>query len=274
MSGKSIGVIPRFMGEEGERFFTLQFLSEDTPKAHIVFIPPFAEEMNRCRSLVATQARSFARAGYSCTLIDFYGTGDSQGRLCEASLAIWKRNIQLAVNSLQHDYPAPLILWGLRLGGLIALDYAAGSEFKPQEIILWHPVNSAALYVNQVLRQRVASLMVKNLPPETTKEIRQRLAQGENVEVAGYTLSEMLVRDIEGIEFTNMSQLSAGTIFWLEHVSEAGKDIGLASRKVVDQLTQQSNRVEVQTFCDPPIWQLYDRDFAPQLLAATDGLLA
>lgn len=274
MRGGNIIVTPQFMGEEGQKFFTLRFSPAESPKAQIVFLPPFGEEMNRCRSLVATQARSFARAGFSCTLIDFYGTGDSQGQLCDASLAVWKDNVQQAVDALQRESTAPLILWGMRLGGLLALEYAGAASPRPSDIILWQPVNSAPVYVTQVLRQRVASLMVRDLPPETTKDIRQRLLDGENVEVAGYTLGGALVRDIEAIDVSQMSSLCTGTIYWLEHVSEAGKEIGVASRKAVDQLIQRGNSVEVRTFCDPPIWQIHERDFAPQLLATTDGLLS
>ena len=71
MNEEKLRVNPRFLGEDGERFFTVQFSCRTKPKAHIVFIPPFVEEMNRCRSLVAGQARDFARSGYACTLVDF-----------------------------------------------------------------------------------------------------------------------------------------------------------------------------------------------------------
>lgn len=143
MSSEDVAVIPRFMGEDGQRFFTLQFLAGSKPKAHIVFVPPFGEEMNRCRSLVATQARSFARAGYSCTLVDFYGTGESQGQLRDATLTLWESNIREVTEVLQRDSPAPLILWGLRLGGLLALHFSRLPGLCPSHIILWQPVNSA-----------------------------------------------------------------------------------------------------------------------------------
>lgn len=273
MSEAGIKVLPRFLGEEGEQYFTLQFCCAGRPKAHIVFIPPFGEEMNRCRSLVATQARNFAAAGYACTLIDFYGTGDSQGQLSDCSLRIWRDNIRLTIDTLLREVNAPVILWGLRLGGLIALDYACTLSSPVQDIILWQPVNNAKVYVTQVLRQRVASLMVRDLPAETTKEIRQRLEDGEEVEVAGYTLGRSLIRDIEGIDVAAMSVLCAGSIYWLEHVIEAGKEIGVASRNAVEQLVRLGNKVEVSTFSDPPIWLIHERDFAPQLLAITGGLL-
>jgi len=274
MSSDGIKLRPRFIGEDGARFFTLQFSCGSEPRGHIVFIPPFGEEMNRCRSLVATQARNFARAGYYCTLVDFYGTGDSQGQLRDASLEIWKSNIRSTIDLLQSETPGPLVLWGLRLGGLIALDYAASSGLQPQHIILWQPVTSASVYVTQVLRQRVASLMVRDQPAETTKEIRQRLEQGEDVEVAGYTLGGQLLGDLEKIDISAMHGLCSGNIYWLENVMEAGKEIGLASRKAVDTLSAQGNKVDVHTFCDPPIWQIHERDFAGELLATTSGLLS
>jgi exosortase A-associated hydrolase 2 len=274
MSDADITVLPRFLGEEGKKIFTLQFSCEANPKAHIVFIPPFAEEMNRCRSLVSTQARSFAAAGYACTIIDFFGTGDSQGRLSDSSLKIWQDNIRLTIDTLQGEMSAPVILWGLRLGGLIALHYAAQAPSEIRDIILWQPVNAANVYVTQVLRQRVASLMVRDLPAETTKEIRQRLEEGEEIEIAGYRIGGSLVQEIEGIDTGAMSDLCSGKIFWLEHVTEAGKEIGVASRRTVERLSQQGGTVEVSTFSDPPIWLIHERDFAPELLAATRGLLS
>lgn len=273
MSGERLTLLPRFMGDEGEQYFTMQF-SCAAPRAHIVFIPGFCEEMNRCRSLVATQARSFAAADYACTLIDFYGTGDSQGELRDATLRIWYDNISRTIEALKSEQDLPVILWGMRLGGLFALDYAAKNPGTVQDIILWQPVCGAKVYITQMLRQRVASLMVRDLPPETTKEIRQRLEEGEEVEIAGYLVRGPLVRDIEAIDLASMTHLCAGRVHWLEHVSGAGKGIGVASQRAVDRLVESGATVDVQTFSDPPIWLIHERDFAPELLAATDGLLS
>ena len=267
-----VSMLPRFHGETGQRFFTVQFRGTGTPQGHIVFVPPFVEEMNRCRSLVAQQARAFAAQGYLCTLVDFFGTGDCDGELVDATLAHWRDNLDAAIDVLQEEHELPLVLWGLRLGALIAMDYASKSDRAVRDIVLWQPVTSGKLYVNQVLRQRVASLMVRDLPPETTKEIRQRLADGEQVEIAGYTLAGDLVADIESIDTASFANLCSGTVHWLAHVVEEGKDIGIPSRKLVDQLAG-TNSVSVQTFMDPPIWQIHERDEAPRLLALTRELL-
>lgn len=272
MSEQSITYLPRFLGPDGSRHFVLHVLPASAALAHIVYVPPLAEEMNRCRSLVAQQARSFAAAGYACTIVDFVGTGDSDGEFCDADLALWYSNLDATIEALQAEDPLPIVLWGMRLGGLLAIDYASRSSIDVQDIVLWQPVTAGKMYVTQVLRQRVASLMVKELPPETTKEIRQRLAGGEQVEIAGYTFGGKLLEDIEAIDLGSMGGLCSGKIHWLEHVLEEGKEPGVAASRAMDQLRALENTVDVHTFCDPQIWQIHERDEAPQLLAATDSL--
>jgi exosortase A-associated hydrolase 2 len=268
-----IKVLPRFMGEQGEKYFTLQFSSREQPKAHVVYVPPFGEEMNRCRALVSEQARHFARSGYSCTLIDFYGTGDSQGELQDASLQIWQRNIQFAVETLQREVNVPVILWGLRLGAFIALDFAARSALAIDSLLLWQPVVSGERYVTQILRQRVAGLASKELPPETTTEIRRRLAQGESVEVSGYTIGGALIADIESLSLANLTALCSGKIHWLENVSEASAELTTGTAKAIDQLKSLRNDVVVHPFTGPQVWQLHKRDSVPELIAITSSLL-
>lgn len=267
----------RFLGEPGKRFMVVHFnppkeLSGKAPLAHIVYLPPFGEEMNRCRALVAEQARQFACAGYSCTVIDFCGTGDSEGELYETNFAIWLANISLVIDTLLAEHDLPVVLWGLRLGAVLALEYAAQAEIPIRDLILWQPVTSCKRYVAQILRQRVASLVGKDLPPETTEEIRQQLQDGQNVEISGYLVGGALIRDIERAEPYGARELCTGAIHWLENISEPGGTISTGSGKAVARL-QQHNTVEVQLFADPPLWQLHKRDSAPQLLSIMRTLL-
>ena len=268
-----ITVLPRFMGEEGEKYFTLQFSCPQQPKAHIVFVPPFGEEMNRCRALVSEQARRFARSGYACTIIDLYGTGDSQGELRDASLQIWQRNIHLTLETLQREMSVPLILWGLRLGAFIALDFAAKSALAIDSLLLWQPVIAGERYVTQILRQRVASLASKEGVPETTTEIRKRLAQGESVEVSGYTIGGALMADIESLSLAHLTALCPGKIYWLENVSETGASLATGSLTAIEKLKSLQNDVVAHPFTGPQVWQLHKRDSLPELISITSSLL-
>lgn len=261
------------MGAEGEQYFTLQIRCSATPRAHIVYLPPFGEEMNRCRALVAEQARNFAAAGYACTLIDFYGTGDSQGELYDASLRIWQENIRLTIEALKREEDLPVILWGLRLGAFVALDFAAKSAIAIDGILLWQPVVSGGRYVTQILRQRVAALAGKNLAPETTAQIRERLAVGERVEISGYTVGGALMAEIESLSLADMTALCSGKIHWLENVSEEGEALTGATLKAIEQLKSVGNDVLVHPFTGPQVWQLHKRDSVPDLISITSSLL-
>ena len=57
----------------------------------VLYVPPFAEEMNKSRRLVALQARRLAAAGFGVLVPDLYGTGDSAGDFAEARWSIWRK---------------------------------------------------------------------------------------------------------------------------------------------------------------------------------------
>ena len=258
-----------FLGERGSRFMTVSFRPARECRGHIFFIPPFGEEMNRCRALVADQARRFSGLGYACTILDFYGTGDSDGELYEATLDIWNANIRTAIERCVQDNNIPIILWGLRLGALIAMDFSNRSEVPLHDLVLWQPVTSGKRYVTQILRQRVAALVGRQQKAETTQEIRQRIEDGEHVEISGYTVGRALIKDIEALEPVSLGKLCSGTIYWLENVSDSGQEISVASNKIVTALQNSGNKLEVAFFADPPMWQLHKRDNAPELLDIT-----
>tara|TARA_B110000238_G_C16067394_1_gene413366 strand:- start:879 stop:1052 length:174 start_codon:yes stop_codon:yes gene_type:complete len=45
----------------------------------VIFVPPFAEEMNRSKRMYVLFARLLADAGIKSICFDFAGTGDSSG---------------------------------------------------------------------------------------------------------------------------------------------------------------------------------------------------
>ena len=65
--------------DRGARFVLFQPAQRDVSRGTILYVHPFAEEMNKARRMAALQTRAFADAGYDVMRIDLYGCGDSSG---------------------------------------------------------------------------------------------------------------------------------------------------------------------------------------------------
>lgn len=267
----SDSVTPLFLDGPNGRLFALHFAAPQA-RAHIVYLPPFCEEMNRCRHLAAAQARRFAAAGYSCLLLDLYGTGDSEGELAQASWSAWHEDARAAVAWCRGRQDLPVFLWGLRLGASLALDVIAATPRDFAGAILWQPVTTGKTFFTQVLRARIAYLSGAGLPPETSDEIRARLAQGEQVEVAGYLLGGALAADIDAFKLDSLQGLDGVNVHWLQQTSRAAEGPSGAVQKVVQRLEEGGARVQVSLFQAPQLWQLSERADGQPLLDATARL--
>lgn len=236
-----------------------------------IYLPPFAEEMNRCRATVAQQARALSQQGIASLLLDPYGTGDSSGNLDQATWDIWVQDALIAADWLAQRTHAPVGLWGFRLGALLACDAVNRSPGRFNRLLLWQPVQDGKLFFTQYLRLRVAFLMDRNLPPETTDEMRAALAAGQTLEVAGYPIAGPLARDLDGVKLAQFTQLAGLVVDWFEQVSEADKPLTPASQKSIKHITEQGCQVNATPFTGPPIWQLHKRDDMPELVRLTSG---
>jgi exosortase A-associated hydrolase 2 len=255
-------------GAKGRLFGLFTPASGDLLGAFL-YLPPFAEEMNRCRNLVAKQARSFATLGYASLTLDFYGTGDSEGELADADWDIWLDDADRALIWLETRVNRPVTLWGCRLGALLAANLANRDPSRLSGLLLWQPVLDGKLFIKQYLRLRVAARVDRNQSPETTDQIRTRLADGIIVDVAGYPLSSQLTESIERVRMADFERLTGLEIDWFENVSTPNGALSITSQRLIETLIARDNRIRSQPFSDPPIWQLHSRDEASNLLAAT-----
>ena len=264
---------PVFIEGSCGRLFGLYFPAGPAPRGAVLYLPPFAEEMNRCRALAAEQARAFASSGISCLLLDPYGTGDSAGDLENATWAIWREDALLAANWLAQSSGCQVSLWGLRLGGLLAGQLFQTAPDHFDRLLLWQPVTNGKQFLTQYLRLRVAWLMERGLPAETTDGIRAAMAAGTPVEVAGYLLSGPLATSIDDARFPEGdTPLQGKHIDWLENATGTGAPLSIAARRSVDSLTARGAQIHAATFAGPPLWQLHKRDELPELIEISSAL--
>ena len=192
--------------------------------------PPFAEEMNKARHVAAALCRTLALSGYDVLLPDLFGTGDSEGDFGDATLEVWRADIDAAIAHLNS--PASLHLIGLRAGGLLAADAALRHQAKA--LVLLHPQTDGRQQLTQFLRLRVAAGLMGDGEKESVSDLRQTLANGESLEIAGYRLSGQLAAELESLRLLDMPPTATESVYWIELAPQAGRPLMPASQRVID----------------------------------------
>ena len=189
-------------GARGRSFCLLHEPDENTsPRAALLYLHPFAEEMNRSRRMAALQSRALARAGYAVLQLDLHGCGDSDGEFGDATWEKWLEDADAALDWLKARCAAPIWVWGLRAGCLLATGVLRHRQ-DVAGLLLWQPQLSGKLALRQFLRIKLAENMLAGEGSAGADDLRGRLAQGESVEIAGYLLAPGLARGIAASELT------------------------------------------------------------------------
>ena len=243
------------------------------PRGALVYLHPFAEEMNKSRRMAAMQSRLLAARGYGVLQIDLYGCGDSSGEFGEASWDLWKQDVALAVRWLRQRVPVPLHLWGLRLGALLALDYAADSAEPIAGHLLWQPVASGEAFLAQFLRVQVAAGMLGAGERVSTHDLRNALKAGATLEIGGYDFTPAMADAIEGLKLSALAPRTA-SVRWLEIAPEANRSLSPASRRIADAWAASGVDIEVRTVAGEHFWSTIEIADGPELLAETTRLFA
>ncbi|HJW25490.1 MAG TPA: hydrolase 2, exosortase A system-associated [Rhodocyclaceae bacterium] len=232
----------------------------------VVFVHPFAEEMNKSRRMAALQARRLAAAGYAVLQVDLLGCGDSSGNFDDADWNAWLEDVRLAVAWLGRRSAAPLWLWGLRTGCLVAA--AAARELAgPVNFLFWQPTVSGKLYLQQFLRLKLAAALADGESRGMTRALRQLLAEGKAVEVAGYVLSPALAAGLEEADLAPPGR--PGRTEWLELSAQAEASLAPASRKCLEAWRQAGHQVRERVVGGQHFWQTVETTECPALLDAT-----
>ena len=261
----SAGPQPFFLAADpGQRFCLLyKPLDGIARRGCVVYVHPFAEELNKTRRMAALQARALSEQGFAVLQMDLYGCGDSSGDFGDARWQDWHSDLAQACRHALAQAPRPLILWGLRLGALLTLDYAASARHV-DALLLWQPVLSGDTHLRQFFRlQSTARLLAPDL--------NQAGANGDNIEVGGYALSHELQRDIRAVDAQSLSAICP--VFWVEQPGPSSSDLPPASANLIQHWSQSSVRIQTALAPGPQIWATSEITECPSFLAATQNFL-
>ncbi len=152
----------------GQRFCLFHPAQGDARRGCVLYLHPFAEELNCTRRVVARQARALASAGFGVLQIDLLGCGDSAGDFADATWPAWLSDAQQAHRWLTGHCGGPLWLWGMRSGALLAAQLARllQNESEPAHLLFWQPVASGQQMLQQFLRLRTAGQWLSAHPAD------------------------------------------------------------------------------------------------------------
>lgn len=245
------------------QLFVTQF-GEITGDTAILCLPSIVEEMNLSRAVVAKQAQRFSQQGLPCFILDYFGTGDSEGEFEQANADIWLENIFVLGAYMQQQGISKIILWGIRFGALLALTHQEELHQKLPIIkqLLWKPVTNGKLFVGQFLRiKQTNAMMTSSSSNKVGEKInwREHVLADNNVEVAGYLLTKSMLQSIELLQISKGLQ-PLSKLHWFD----------LAAREptpLTDRFTALWNDTVVKVHCldCPPFWQVPEVFYLPEL---------
>lgn len=234
----------------------------------VLYVHPFAEEMNRSRRMAALQSRALAGAGFTVLQIDLAGCGDSDGEFADASWERWVSDVCEAAQWLSERTGRAPWLWGLREGGLVAAESARKMSPSPN-LLFWNPVLSGTQFLQQFLRLKVVAQIVGSAGTTRvdTRELRERLMQGTRIEVAGYELSPALAHGLDAAVLSPVPGNSG--VVWMEVANASDGKLSPAAHARVEAWRNAGHAVDARSISGQPFWQTQEIAECPELIKET-----
>lgn len=255
-------------GRAGNLFSMYYRPNESAPDlGDVLYVHPFAGEMAASRNVIAALSRNLAHLGFGVLTVDLFGCGDSSGDFREARWEIWREDLAAAVRWLRDQGRDRLSLWGLRLGALLAMDFAAQSGDSFERIVLCQPVLSGQAMLTQFLHMNLDEVESGSVGRQLTNpEHRKSLPAGHTIEVAGYELLSELIHAIDKISIAPLGNPFLGPIHWIEMAPTTESALRPESCRIVEAWRGQGIPVSTHKLRGSPFW-LFPHSVSPQRIA-------
>lgn len=269
-------------GPKGQRLCIYHPPQGSAQRGWVLYVHPFAEEMNRSRRMAALQARALAEAGFAVLQPDLLGCGDSSGDFADASWEDWisdvVRSAQWLLEQRRIDQPTNgpqmrLWLWGLRAGCLLC-QQAAQHLQEPCNFLYWQPPWSGRVVLQQFLRLHQACALLSGARSGASESLLAQLEQGRTVEVAGYCLPAALAQGLLSAQLCAPSgALPPQRVEWFEMTCLQPHHLTPMSAQARQAWCTPTLRTVRHGLSGPAFWQSHTTEHAPDLVAATTAAL-
>lgn len=240
----------------------------------VLVVPPFADEMNKCRRMVTLLAMQLAQRGIVTVVPDLYGTGDSGGDFVDAGWALWQDDLARTARWCEDAIGPVTGLLGIRLGCALACEGSVLAAVPTlSRTVFWQPVLDGSRHMAQFMRLRVAASMAVDVK-ESIADLRAGLTAAGEIEISGYRISRGLVAEIEAVREPPVLPAQLGAVDWFELVREIGQPVSPASARLIQATTASGLRVDGHAIAGDPYWAATEIVTNDELVAKTcDSLL-
>jgi len=264
---------PQFLEGSQGRLFSVEFPAPsacDTGAA-VLIVPPVGEEMNKCRRMLALAARACQSAGVTALITDLFGTGDSAGDFRDGTVTQWRDDLRESMTHLRSRATTTHLL-AVRSGALL-LDASIAPDSSTR-LALWQPTLSGKQVVAQWFRLSAAGDLVAGTQRGSEQRAREQLAAQGFVEIAGYDLSQQLVRETEALDLRSVLAARWARAAWFEIVADATSGLSPAASRAIDAARGGGLKIDAQTVVGEPFWATPEISVVPELVRATSDFLA
>lgn len=267
MANQDYNLSTHYISCHERRLFSVLLETSQTPaRGSVLFLHSFAEELQKSRRPVAVQARALAASGYNVLLLDLSGCGDSSGVLRDARWAIWQEDAIAGAEFLQQHAVAPLSVWGLRFGALLACQLAQDLP-DIERLLMWQPALNGEQYLDQFLRLELAGQALKGEAGFDRAGLWNELRNGNTLEVAGYEVSSNLAMDVAQVRLGDLTPNCV--VNWMDMAVTPTNQPKRASKTVMGRWREQGLKVDWESVQAVPFYRNLDVDSCPELTAAT-----
>ncbi len=223
-------------------------------RSAVLVVPPFAEEMNKCRRMISELADRLVDCGVAVVNVDVYGTGDSEGLFEDASWMGWQSDLGCAAKWAAEQGLVVDSLLGIRLGCALALDSLGCLPVAPSRLLFWQPALDGRRFLDQFLRLAVAAAMGKGAAGASVAGFRKQLASGHAINIAGYTLAPDLAAAIDRAGLAWRCPSSGLQIDWLEVVRGEASGLSSATTAAIESVRSRGATVWSSQVAGLPFW--------------------
>ena len=259
----------RFVELNDRRLFLIHASAVGVARRRVLVLPPFAEELNKCRHLLAVTVRRLAAAGYDVLWPDLYGTGDSAGDFVDADWSMWCADLEAlsAWHAAQRPATESCCL-AVRSGALLLGALTARGRYTPTHTVLWQPLFDGARVLQQFLRLRVMAERMGG-GHETVAELEQLLASDGHLEVAGYSLNTKLYAELGAARLRATDLVGVAALHLFEFKATGGADVTLPAREFRDALRAHGCAATARCVAAEQFWATQEISAPPAVVDAT-----